>query len=96
MVKHLYSKNISPDENESGGNRMLTLLLVISATIAVLYLVLGRSNENVPNPEDKIKQSCGTFHFVKAEPAAEGLIRVYCLDKSGEKKEVLIESGKLK
>jgi len=94
-VEDSVNKNIPPDENESGGgNRILTLLLVISAMLAVLYLVLEGSN--VPNPEDKIKQSCGTFHFVKSELAAEGLLRVYCLDKSGEKKEVLIESEELK
>lgn len=86
------------EDEDSGGSRMLALLLVMAAIIAVLYLVFGRQTDN--NSEhistvQKYTQICQPFHFVKAEKAAEGLIKIYCLDKSGEKsgekKEVLID-----
>lgn len=71
-------------END-GGSRILAVLFVVAALIAVLYLIFGRQTDSEYN------QICQPFHFVKAEKAAQGLIRIYCLDKSGEKKEILID-----
>jgi len=81
------------DLEDSGGSRMLALLLVMAAIIAVLYLVFGRQADNSEHIStvQKYTQICQPFHFVKVEKAAEGLIKIYCLDKSGEKKEVLID-----
>lgn len=39
-----------PDKPESGG-RMLTILLVATAAIAVLYVLFGRKPESEPPPE---------------------------------------------
>ena len=80
------------DEN-SGGSRMLALLLVMAVIIAVLYLAFAQQTDNSKHIStvQKYAQTCQPFHFVKAEKAAQGLVRVYCLDKSGEKKEVLID-----
>lgn len=80
------------EDDNIGGSRMLVVLLVAAALIAVLYIIFGRrADSEYIKTAEKYSQICQQFHFVKAEKAAEGLVRVYCLDKSGEKKEVLID-----
>lgn len=76
------------DLENSNGSRVLIIILVTAALIAILYLFFGRNEKVEPN---KYEEICKPFHFVKSEWAAKGLTKVYCLDKSGEKKEILIE-----
>lgn len=76
---------------------VFTLLIIIGVILGLRVVIRDTHHAfDVENKKHQIYlQKCSPFYFVSTTLAAEGLMKVSCLNEQGEKKEVFIKTSEL-